>query len=228
MEPGVRDPVWAVLLGLSFADRYGTLTVDRLTREVELSGRRSALPYRMMEVTERSRGARPRESVVTTRFRTAIDLPVPYDILGYHPGSFRGTDRLVFREVRLGTVSIAHHVRVNGKDRTVPFDLEDVHLFILQDGRLDIDIDGWLDALAGDKLDDTSVAGIAVFRRNGGCFGMALGYTKEGDGRSGTLSFSEDRILYPNPPDFKSAARQLRRTLEYYEPRYRSPVRDER
>lgn len=218
LEPGARDPVWAVLLGLAFSDAHGTLTGERLADEVRKSGRTSQLPYDMMEDTRREAAQRPRESIVTTRFKAAIDLPVPYQILSYHPGSFRGTDLLVFREIDLGTVTIAHQVLVNRKVTMAPFDIHDVHLFILKKGALEIDIDGWLDALAGDNLDDTWVAGIAVFRRGNGVYGMALGYNDKGEGRSGTLSFGEDKVLYPNPPDLKSAARQLRRTLEYYEP----------
>jgi hypothetical protein len=96
--------------------------------------------------------------------------------------------------------------------------LEDTRLYVLRTGKLQIDIDGWLDRLAGGKLDDTRVAGLVIFRKDGQLYGMALGYNRKGQPRSGTIAFAEDKILYPNPPELKAVARQMRRVLERVAP----------
>jgi hypothetical protein len=86
-------------------------------------------------------------------------------------------------------------------------------------------VDGWLDALAGAGLDDTRVGGLVIYRYQGELLGTALGYNKKGEPRSGTLQFAQDKLLYPNPPDLKAVARQLRRTMEFYAPSLREKLR---
>ena len=94
-----------------------------------------------------------------------------------------------------------------------PVVITEVHLFVLTEGALDIDIDGWLDKLAGGNLDDTSIRALAVFRRDGRWFGLALGTNPDGEGRSGVFDFGTEKVLYPTPEDFKIVSRYLRRQL---------------
>jgi hypothetical protein len=78
--------------------------------------------------------------------------------------------------------------------------------------------------MAGGKLDDTRIAGLVVFRQGDRWYGMALGYNRDGEPRSGTIDFTDDRILYPNPEPLKVVARDMRRRLERLAPSLR-PVR---
>lgn len=201
-EAGVKDPVFAILLGLLSGDHTGTLSRDRLERELGPDAARSRLPFRhLRELTRQpSPAAGPR--LVTLRFDTALDEPIPYSILGYHPGSFNMTQDCVFHEWRLGSLQVSGAW------------LEEVHLLGLAQGRIRVDIDGWLDWLAGPALDDTEVSGLAVLKRGGRWLGLALGHSHNGSGRSGAIDFGSDRILFPSPEDLKAAARQLRATLE--------------
>ncbi len=72
--------------------------------------------------------------------------------------------------------------------------------------------------LAGGKLDDTRVTGLVLFEHDGERWGMALGYNRDWRGRSGVLSLRENKIVFPNPPEMKTAGWKLRRVLERYEP----------
>lgn len=218
MARGVRDPVFGAILGFVQQDLPGHLPADRISEAVDRSGRATKLPYRMIDRILREPSAGGNRGRVVSRFVDDIDLPVPYEILSYHPGSFRLSREMNFREIRLGDQEILHAVRNRKKTTSSTFRIQDVRIYILDDGLLEIDIDGWLDVLAGDNLDDTRMGGLIVFRRHGVLYGMGLGYTRKGDGRSGTISFEEDKVLYPNPPEFRSIARQMRRTLEHYAP----------
>ena len=203
-EAGVKDPVFAVLIGLLSGDRSGTLSRDRLERELGADAAGSRLPFRQLRDLTRQPAAEGGPALVTLRFDAALDQRIPYSILGYHPGSFRISQACVFHEWWLGSVRVG--------DAAGSHQLEQVHLFGLAKGRIRVDIDGWLDFLAGSALDDTEVTGLAVLKREGRWLGMALGNGHNGSGRSGVLDFATDRI--PSPEDTKAAARQLRSMLD--------------
>jgi len=210
---GIRDPVFEQLIRFNRSMPAGHFSGAELIRRVEASGRSSPIPYRGVIWQRRTPLADSSGTAVETTFDRPIDLPVPYEILGYHPGSFRTTGRFVFREEWLGDLSLA-----DDRDRPAtplpPVAITDVQLFVLTEGTLDIDIDGWLDKLAGGNLDDTAIRALAVFRRDGHWYGLALGLNPDGKSRSGVFDFATEQVLYPTPEDFKIVARYLRRQLQ--------------
>lgn len=224
---GIRDPVFAILVGQALDGHLGRCDAAALVAAIRAVGRPTKLPLELLDGVTRVPLA-PGRVGVRAAFTRVIDLSVPYRILTYHPGSFRGSQVIEFEELDLGTFAVAHTDVVNRATVHRTLELEDVRLYLLRSGALSIDIDGWLDRLAGAKLDDTFVAGMATFRWNGGRYGMALGYNRDGEARSGTLSFADDRLLYPNPPELKSVARRLRHTLETIAPELKPRPKDSR
>jgi hypothetical protein len=83
--------------------------------------------------------------------------------------------------------------------RTEPVDLTDIHVFGICEGWAVVDIDAWLDTLLGGLLDDTRIVVLALFKYNGDWHGIAAGYGRSGEGRSGIFNFSQNRILFPTP-----------------------------
>jgi len=208
IERSAKDPVFGVLIGLLESGTYGTLTLDRLERELGKDVSRSRLPYKKLRELRRepaAGGAR-----VTLRFDAALAMPIPYSILGYHPGKIGASVSCAFREWNLGSVGVAHA----GKAGAETLLLEDVHAFALERGRLLVDIDWWLDALMGAALDDTEVEAVVVLRRKGRWTGLALGHSRKGENRSGAFDFSDDRIVFPVSPEIKTISRQLRHQVE--------------
>jgi hypothetical protein len=211
-------------------DHTGRIDGDRIRTAVESTGRQTRIPYGMIRMVARrpivpaggdppaGRAGKATEARLDLLLDRDLDLPVPYKILVYHPGSFQGSSHLVVRELDLGRQVIPHQVREGGKDVSRPFTIENVRFCILEEGRLLIDVDGWVDALAGDRIDDTSTAALVIYRREGMLYGLALGYNRRGEPRSGTLSFAEDRVLLPSPPEVRSVTRQMRKVLEAYVP----------
>jgi len=212
--PGVRDPVFEILLAFNLDWPAGHLSGGELIRRVDESGRTSPIPYRGVVWQRRVPLADSSGTSVETVFDRPIDLPVPYEVLGYHPGSFRTSGRFVFREKRLGDLVLPDD-RTKAATPLAPVSVEEMHLFTLTEGSLDIDIDGWLDKLAGGNLDDTSIQAMAVFVRDGKRYGLALGRNPDGEGRSGVFDFGTEKVLYPTPEDFKIVARYLRRQLRH-------------
>ena len=204
-EPLVKDGVFAVLVGLVASDSYGSLTSEHLGRDLTRRGARSRLPYRKLKELRRAPEDPGRTARVEAVFAGPLDMPVPYQILGYHPGSIRADEVCVLKEWRLGTLAIP---RPDG-----PLPIEDVHAFTFRGGKIRIDFDAWLDWLMGSTLDDTNVTGIAIFRRRGHWIGMALGVNDRGAPRSGSFDFQQDRVLVPPEEELKAVARQLRQEL---------------
>jgi hypothetical protein len=198
----VKDPLFSVLLGLVGAERHGVLKGERLDREVRARGGSERFLYGKIAWLSR----RPLDagtSEVRVQFVSPIRLPFPYSILGYHPGSVRASSACRLREWKLGDVELG--VR---KSR-----FTDVRLYAMEEGDVRADVDGWLDALAGDALDDTSVNGMGLLRYGARRYGVAFGVNKEGKGRAGVLDFGLDKVLMPPPPELRGVASDLvRRT----------------
>lgn len=209
VDPVARDPVFAILLGLIEQDRCGVITGPRLRRQVLATGRPTKLPMQFMKELSRLpaavAGARAEVALVSTR---DLDLPVPYRILAYEPGRMRASRRLVLEEWNLGTL------RLEAPGDAHPVVLGDVRVWGIRAGQVEIDVDGWLDAIMGSRLDDTRIVGFALFRYGNELLGMALGYNRDGKGRSGAFSFKTDSILFPSPPPMKIAGSHLRARLE--------------
>jgi hypothetical protein len=214
VDPEVKDPVFAVLVGLIQTNTYGTLTHARLQAHLDRTGKKSRLPYGAVREVLRLPGEKPGTAHLSIEFDHDLDLPVPYSILGYHPGTFRTSKDLEFSEWILGEVRLRHDAPDGEKPESRTLVLEDVHLYGLVKGEVYVDIDGWLDNLLGSKLDDTNMVGFMLCRFEGELLGVAMGYNNAKEGRSGALSFREDKIIFPSPPEMKTIGRKMRARIE--------------
>ncbi|HET9233976.1 MAG TPA: hypothetical protein VFP10_07550, partial [Candidatus Eisenbacteria bacterium] len=169
----VKDPVWALLIGVSESNLCGVLTRARLELEVKKSGRSTRIPMPYLHALRRMPSAAGSRADVSLMFTEDLNLPVPYEILGYHPGRMRMTGDLRFKEWKLGRVEVPN-------PEGSPTVLEDVRVWGLDKGRVQMDVDGWLDAMLGPKLDDMDLEGFALCRYNGERMGFALGFGPKG------------------------------------------------
>jgi hypothetical protein len=209
-QPGlpedVTDGVFGYMIGLFDDNLYGVVSNAHIVQVLEALHRPSRVPTAVIESVTRARGDASQESWVEVRFTGPMKVPVPYDILGYHPGSLAGTQTVIVREWRVGHLQIPFA----GPPEPVMLTLEDLALWGVVSGEIEIDIDGWLDALLGSRLDDTRVVGLAVFRFQGARYAMALGYSPAGEPRSGSLDLQRDEIRFPSSEELKAIARNLR------------------
>ena len=216
LEPaaGVRDPVFAILAGLVSTGCYGTMTEERLERELHRLGTKTNLPYRSVVAVTRLPVQAGYTSRVTVSFDGPLDLPVPYSILGYHPGSFTASEVCNFREWEFPGMQLVETSGTGKDSRTRTIQLEEVHLFALETGEIWIDIDALIDKLLGGAIDDTRVTALVLCKYKGEWLGIATGYGRDQEGRSGILSLKEDKILFPTPDELKGVGRQLRGKAE--------------
>jgi hypothetical protein len=202
--PSVKDPVFAILLGLLDTESHGLLSREHLEREIARRKTTTRLPYhKVAQVWRRSRGDAP-GSDIALEFRGPVKVPVPYSILGYRPGDVLATATCRLRERMLGDVALG--------PRGERF--EDVRLLTVEEGQLQVDIDALVDLLAGGALDDTRVTGLAVLRHQGRRLGVAFGYNDDARGRYGVFDFGADKVLIPLPAALKGVPGDLRRRSE--------------
>ncbi len=209
LAPDVRDPVFAMLLAYVRTDRLGLVTRETVAQTLLERRQQSRLPWRLAREFVRAPGATEASATVTVRFDRPVDVAIPYRILWYHPGRIRASASCRFREWRLAELPFD---APKGERAASP--LTDVRLFALEEGELLVDIDGWLDALLGEALDDTWIACLAVGRYRGREYGFAVGRNREGKPRIGVFDLSADSVVFPLPSDLRSANRAVRREFE--------------
>jgi hypothetical protein len=214
---GVKDPVFAFLIGLIQENLYGSVDEPALRSAIAGTKRQSVLPYEHLDRLRRDPEPGRTTNMVEARFRAPLRVPIPYEILTYNPGKLRSTREVLLREWDLGSMTLRHELE--GKSTEVR--LTELRLFGVIGGALLVDIDGWVDAVAGGAIDDTRVTGLALFRYEGELWGLAMGYNDQWRGRSGLLSFSEDKVRFPSPPPLKTTAWKLRQILEGLDPHLR-------
>lgn len=200
--PEIREPFFAIVIAIAEGDSLGVWTGPELRARVRASGRRSRLPVERIVRLERWEAA-PAEDETRDGARRArtwrleldrpLVTPMPYDILGYHPGSLRLSREIVLGEWRLGDLNL--HLPGNGKEPGRDFTVAGLFVLRLEQGWLVLDADGLVDRLLGAALDDTWTEGIALARVDGERAAVALGQNRGGRPLSGEFDLRQDKVL---------------------------------
>lgn len=191
-ESEVKDRFFSYLIGLVQVDTCGVLDAGDLESVLEDFKGQTSIPFELISTIKRDcgDGIGPREVSIT--FEKELKTPVPYSILGYHPGSVNTSRMVRFYEWEIPYKTLRW-------SRREPVDLTQIYVFGLYEGWAVVDVDAWLDALLGGLLDDTRIVVLALFKYEGDWHGLAAGYGPSGEGRSGIFNFGQNRILFPTP-----------------------------
>ncbi|MDO9693257.1 MAG: hypothetical protein Q7W56_00845 [Candidatus Latescibacteria bacterium] len=214
--PEVRDPFFAFCVALAEGDSLGVWRGPELAARFAATGRRSKLPVETLVSLERREVPPPLQPThgdrrATRRWRVELDAdlarPLPYSILGYHPGTLHVSRVLEALE----WVLPGSAVRVDGDDGP-ELRVGTMHALRLEVGHVILDADGLVDKLLGKKLDDTWTEAFVLARvdgaadpRENGLNGVALGRARNGRPLSGAFDFRRDEVL----PNGRPAARAL-------------------
>lgn len=214
--PEVRDPFFAFCVALAEGDSLGVWSGPDLAARIAATGRLSKLPVEMIVRLERREVPLPLQPAhrgrhAARRWRVELDgdlaRPLPYSILGYHPGTLHVSRVLEALEWVLPGSS----VRVDGPDGP-ELRVGTMHALRLEVGHVILDADGLVDKLLGKKLDDTWTEAFVLARvdgaadpRENGLNGVALGRSRNGRPLNGAFDFRRDEVL----PNGRPAARAL-------------------
>ena len=192
----VKDSFFAYVIGiiregidveLDAEAMRGVLTEFRSTLE---------LPFDLIARVSQSRTTQPDERILEIAFRGPVTIPIPFSLLGYHPGSIRATQNVVFRETRFTYPD----ARQPGADAPV-FRLSPAS------GTLIVDVDQWLDDLFGGYVDDLPVQNLVFFTWKGEWMCLLQGRGYKGQPLRAFFSFRRNRIVFPVPAELDSLGR---------------------
>ena len=203
---GVTDPGAALLVGLVLDDREGTYPGPEFLARLRREGLTSRIPLEKVAAVIRSHEPTG-ETRFVLRFKGPLDLEIPYRILGYAPGAMRATPELVLEEFQVGQFPLT---LPDGSRRVCT----DVRLWAVRKGRMEVDIDAWLDALLGARLDDMTITGLGLARIDGVWHAFSFGRTPRGHGASGAFDLAADEVLVPRGEDIRATGRALRLAME--------------
>lgn len=194
--PEINEPFFAMVLQWAADDSLGTWSGDDVRAYARKLGRPSKFPlhdlvsFSRLRPEEKYTGTWPDvniKAIWKIELIDDLDPAMPYSILGYHPGTLRISGKITMTEVHLGTVSLTN---VDGSSQ-----VSDIQLFRLEKGTLILDVDGWLDALLGKRLDDSAMLGFVAARENGRIIGLAVSVGNKGRSIYGELDFQRDKVM---------------------------------
>lgn len=203
-ESEVRDRFFAYMIGLVQVDTCGVVSAGDLASALAGFKGRTSVPFERIQSIQRDcgddglssrRGGGSMRDVSIT-FLEELKTPVPYHILGYHPGSVQASEIVRFREWHIPRRTLRWTTRE-------ALELTDIYVFGIREGWTIIDIDGWLDVILGGSLDDTRMITLVLFKHDGDWHGLAAGFGRSGEGRSGVFNFASNKILFPTPDEFR-------------------------
>jgi hypothetical protein len=205
LADGVKDPLFALMLGVIDADLYGVVSQAEVDSIVTAEGG-SKLPYQVFTRMRRRPASDGADSYVEIQLAEAVDRPIPYSLLGYNPGSIRSSQRLDFLHFAVGRRSYL----VEMDDAEQEITIENANLFVIAEGFMEMDFDGWLDRLLGSKLDDMQVMAFLTFQWKDQRYSLGMGMNNKGRGKTGAFDFVADETLFPAPKELLVVGREMR------------------
>lgn len=215
----IVEPFFAFVLERSEADVLGRWTGRDVAAFAAARGRPSRLPVERLRSLERRRpaagteerhaGARVLAEWVVV-FDGPLGFPLPYSILGYHPGSLRLARSLLLAE--LEPVDLTVRWREKRQQQSVA--LGGVRVFACEGGYLLLDADAVVDRLLGDLLDDSWTVGFVTARHGADRVGLGLMLGRDGRAIYGEFDFARDRIEAHGRPLAGALAAAARRWLD--------------
>lgn len=210
----VRDPLFAFVFTMTERDSLGVWSAEDILAFAEAWGEDSAFPLAENlatiarepladEAAPVHRGVRCDRRWVVRLRPERLEIPMPYSILGYHPGSLSFDSPLVLREWRLG--SRTAYVTVEGQTRR--YAAHALTIYEIAAGWIVLDVDGWLDALLGKAADDAAMQGFAVAWVEGELVGVGNSVGRGGRRILGELDFRTGEVATHGRPLARAISR---------------------
>lgn len=215
----IVEPFFAFVLDRIEADSLGVWSGADVAALGTARGHRSRLPLDHLVTLERRRpspgterrhaGASVRAEWVIT-FDGPLDFPLPYSILGYHPGSLRVARSLVLAELAPLDLTLSWREQ----QQAVRHFVGAVRVFVFERGHVVMDADMVVDRLLGELLDDSWTVGFVTARDRTRCLGLGVMLGRDGRPIYGEFDFARDRIEAHGRPLAGALASTARRWLD--------------
>ncbi|HEY9595609.1 MAG TPA: hypothetical protein VHE79_14110 [Spirochaetia bacterium] len=195
----VKDTFFAYVLGI--IKTSAELDVDNGEMRDILTEFTSKLdlPFDLIERVRQHTDETTGKRVIGLDFLRDVDIPIPFALLFYHPGSLVSTRQLLFSVTR----STALDVSSPGVFTPV-FDLALVRGAVL------VDLDEWLEVLFSAYLEDTWIHHIVFFRWKGDWIGLLEGAGRRtGRELRAYFDFTKNTIVFPVPAELDTMGKNF-------------------
>jgi hypothetical protein len=212
----VKEPLFAFVLSMVATDSLGTWTEGDLEAYAVAWGEKTDFPLDRLDSITREvvppqqrlqhEGVECRRRVIFTMRDDNLEFPMPYSILGYHPGTVVVRSPLVFDEWALGPRTI--EVRVDKEKRAYAVDA--LTVFQIRGGAIYLDVDAWLDNLLGDAVDDAWTLAYAAGWEGDRLLGFGVSSGRKGRRIYGELNFQTGEVEMHGRPVIRGLAGHVR------------------
>lgn len=195
----VRDTFFAYVLGIVLEGLE--VDIDNAEMRQILTEFKSKLnvPFDLIERVIQHNEAETGRRTISLEFNGAVVIPIPFSLLGYHPGTVRSTQLVSFHVSRF-----YYNDPNDSKDSTWAYDLA------LSDGSVLIDVDDWIVYLLSNVFDKIQVRHIVFFYYADEWIGLLEGKGKVfGRSMREYFDFTHNGIIYPVPPKLDKIGRSL-------------------
>jgi len=198
----VNEPFFDFMLSMAAADSLGHWTGADLLAHAEKLKATSRFPLAEFVSLRRSKPETQNYTgaVVAAQWHVSLvgpqDRPMPYSILGYHPGSLLFSQELVLSELAAMDLTLEFVEDGNFRRQKVL----DVRIFALEKGHIVLDADGLLDALLGSALDDSWTLGFVVGRDEGRLIALGVSLGRKEQRIYGEFDLAADEVLTHGRP----------------------------
>jgi len=185
----VRDTFFAYVLGIVL--RGVEVDIDNAEMRAILTEFKSKLdvPFDLVTRVIQRNDDDSGDRTISLFFNGSVDIPIPFSLLGYHPGILRSTEEVSFRVNR----SLYTDPR-NPTVSTLVYDLA------LSGGKVLVDVDDWICYLLGNLFDKIEVRHIVFFNYEGKWIGLLEGRGKTwGKNMREYFDFTHNGIIFPVP-----------------------------
>ncbi|MFT5234406.1 MAG: hypothetical protein ACI9UQ_002452 [Candidatus Krumholzibacteriia bacterium] len=198
----VNEPFFDFVLHMASVDSVGEWTGEDLRAYADSLGTESRFPLAEFVTLRRVKpdtlefSGSAVAGVWGIRLTSAQDRPMPYSIMGYHPGSLRFSQEIELHE--LAPMDLTLEFKSDGNHQRQ--DVLDVRIFALSKGHVVLDADGLLDALLGAALDDSWTLGFVVGRDEGRLIAVGVSLGRKDQRIYGEFDLAEDKVLAHGRP----------------------------
>jgi hypothetical protein len=131
-------------------------------------------------------------------FNASVKIPIPFAVLGYHPGSIIASQALGFTETR----------PVSDPDDVALADI--VYVMRLSRGDILVDVDDWLEWLIPSLVQDLIVELVCIFHSKTEWYCLLAGTGRNtGDRICQFFDFTRNRIVIPIPQEFREFGERI-------------------
>jgi hypothetical protein len=195
----VKDTFFAYVIGILQAGIE--VDIDNAGMREILTEFKSAMsfPFDLIARVTQHEDGQTGERRIGLDFSHDVDIPIPFALLFYHPGSITAGTSIRF-DVRRSTYQ--------APGGTTPPDV--VYDLALVEGWMLVDIDSWLEVILSAYLEDVWIQHIVFLTMDGDWMGMLEGTGKRTERvLRAYFNFTHNRIVFPIPVALDRAGRAM-------------------